>query len=203
MRPTVKGAMSTDAAERQQQTIVKAALELLEAGGPQALRVRDIAQAAGCTTMAVYSRFGGKDGVVDAIYIDGFRRFTEALEREAKRSLDDRAERLSTAYRRWAHANPGVYQVMFTEAVPGFVPSQEAMQVAHASFSVLLAAVEELQDDGRLRDGEPIEMAWALWGMSHGLVMLELAGIQPTAEPVAADGIYSSALAAVWRGFTA
>ena len=42
--------------------------------GPGALTVRRIAAAAGMSTMNVYSRFGGKDGVLDELFVDGFRR---------------------------------------------------------------------------------------------------------------------------------
>lgn len=184
----------------QQHAIVAAALELLAQGGPQALRVRDIAAAAGCTTMTVYSRFGGKDGVVEAIYIDGFTRFKHALERAVDDAPDDDGEGLGMAYRAWALQNPGAYQVMFTEAVPGFVRSDSAALVAADAYSVLVDMVERRQASGHLRDGDPIEIAWTLWGISHGLVMLELAAIRPNSEPVAAEAIFRSALHATVRG---
>lgn len=192
----------------QQQAILVAARDLLAAGGPEALRVRDIATAAGCTTMAVYSRFGGKDGVLDALYVDGFRRFTKALEghvdRRGGREGDgeqSHAIGLGLAYRAWAIANPGIYQVMFTEAVPGFTPSEESAEVAMGSFQVLVDAIEVEQQAARLRSGDAVEIAWALWGMSHGLVMLELAGVRPTGENVHAATVYEASLAAIWRGF--
>lgn len=193
----------SESSTEQQQAILAAALHLLATGGAEALRVRDIAHGAGCTTMAVYSRFGGKDGVLDAIYIDGFRRFTKALERVSAKSSQRRLVDLGLAYRQWACANPGVYQVMFTEAVPGFRPSDEATAVALASFGVLVDAIESEQGDGGLRPGDPFEVAWALWGMAHGLVMLELSGIEPTGAPVAAADVYAASLEAIWRGFAA
>lgn len=192
--------MSTTAAD-QQHAILAAALDLLAQGGPQALRVRDIASAAGCTTMAVYSRFGGKDGLIEAIYVDGFTRFADALRNAATAPIEDRAERLGMTYRTWALANPGSYQVMFTEAVPGFSPSDDASFVALASFQVLVDSVEAQQSAGQLRHGDPQEIAWTLWGLTHGLVMLELAGIQPTEEPAEAEAIYRNALHAIIRGF--
>ncbi len=185
----------------QQHAILGAALELLAAGGPQALRVRDIATTAGCTTMTVYSRFGGKDGIVEAIYVDGFRRFTQALKAAAQSSGDDRGEALGMAYRVWALENPGSYQVMFTEAVPGFSPSAEAGLVAGGAFQVLLDLVKAEQVAGRFHSGGVTEIAWALWGISHGLVMLELASIQPMDEPVVTEAIFRSALHAMVRGF--
>ncbi|MEY2552238.1 MAG: hypothetical protein QOC57_98, partial [Ilumatobacteraceae bacterium] len=59
-------------------TLLKAASELLAEEGPAALTVRGIANAAGVSTMNVYSRFGSKDGVVDHLFVEGFRRLGEA-----------------------------------------------------------------------------------------------------------------------------
>ena len=39
--------------------------------------MRRIAAAAGCSTMGLYSRFGGKDGVVDELYAEGFERLID------------------------------------------------------------------------------------------------------------------------------
>ncbi len=185
----------------QQQAILDAAHQLLAAGGPQALRVREIAEAANCTTMTVYSRFGGKDGVVEAMYVDGFRRFTVALQAGLGGEADDQAFQMGIAYRTWALANPGSYQIMFTEAVPGFAPSEEASGIALASFGVLVGAVQRAQQDGFLQPGDPTEIAWALWGMTHGLVMLELACMKPNHSEADAADVYRTALAAVFRGF--
>jgi AcrR family transcriptional regulator len=198
--PIVKGYMSSTSSE-QQHAILAAALKLLAHGGPQALRVRDIATTAGCTTMAVYSRFGGKDGIVEAIYVDGFHRFTQALEEAVNGRPADQGEQLGIAYRMWALENPGSYQIMFTQAVPGFTPSPEATLMALGSFQVLVDTVQAQQGAGHLRQGDATQIAWAQWGMSHGLVMLELAGIQPTEEPVAAEAVYRDGLHAAARGF--
>ena len=45
-----------------------------------ALTVRNVAAAAGCSTTGVYTYFGGKDGLVDAIFVDGFEKFDAALD---------------------------------------------------------------------------------------------------------------------------
>ena len=51
--------------------LVKAAADLLAEEGPEALTVRRIANAAGVSTMNVYSRFGSKDGVVEHLFVRG------------------------------------------------------------------------------------------------------------------------------------
>ena len=53
---------------------------VLAGSGPDALTVRRIATEASMSTMNVYSRFGGKDGVIDELYSDGFRRLVTAID---------------------------------------------------------------------------------------------------------------------------
>ena len=60
--------------------LLTAAHDLLASDGPTALTVRRIAGAAGVSTMNVYSRFGGKDGVLDELFAEGFRRLGERME---------------------------------------------------------------------------------------------------------------------------
>ena len=55
--------------------LVAAALEVLQREGAAALTVRNITQLAGCSTTGVYTYFGGKQGLVEAIYLDGFDAF--------------------------------------------------------------------------------------------------------------------------------
>ena len=68
--------------DEQGQRILEAASELLSEEGASALSVRRIATAAGCSTMGLYSRFGGKDGVVDELYVEGFERLIDGDEGE-------------------------------------------------------------------------------------------------------------------------
>src|SRR5215213_5805048 len=69
------------------EALLAAAHDLLAREGAAALTVRRIAAAAGVSTMNVYSRFGGKDGVLDALLIEGFEKLTEVIN-EAHASPD-------------------------------------------------------------------------------------------------------------------
>ena len=66
--------------DEQGRRILEAASGLLSEEGASALSVRRIATAAGCSTMGLYSRFGGKDGVVDELYAEGFERLIDGDE---------------------------------------------------------------------------------------------------------------------------
>jgi AcrR family transcriptional regulator len=162
------------------QDLLAAALRVLRYDGPAALRVRRVAAEAGCSTMGVYTWFGGKDGLVEALWLDGFRRMGAALAGvPIGRTPPARLRRLISAYRDWALGNPTHYQLMFGRAVPEFQPGGEAVEEAYATFTTLVEAVAAAQSAGHVRTGDPGQLALYLWGLAHGLVMIELAGVTP------------------------
>jgi len=184
--------------DEQGQRILEAASELLSNEGASALSVRRIAAAAGCSTMGLYSRFGGKDGVVDELYAEGFERLVAAMQ-EQPATADPVADlrRGAACYREAALANSTHYMVMFGGAVPGFVPSPASHELAHAAFEGLVAKVARCTDAGLL-PGDPAPIAELLWGVMHGLVMLEIVGINPlVSDPVAR---FERALDVLFRG---
>jgi len=159
--------------------ILHAASELLATEGPGALSVRRIAAAAGCSTMGLYSRFGGKDGVVDELFAEGFdhlRASMEGLPTTASAVDDFRA--CAQQYRRTALQFSTHYMVMFGGAVPGFEPSPENHLVAKESFDHLVSSVRRCIDAGAF-EGDAVRIAEISWGAMHGMVMLELIGLDP------------------------
>jgi len=162
--------------------ILRAASDLLAAEGPGALSVRRIAAAAGCSTMGLYSRFGGKDGVVDELFAEGFEHLCAAMQGlpTSASALDD-FRACALQYRRTALDFSTHYMVMFGGAVPGFEPSPENHLVAKESFELLVARVQRCIDDGDFV-GDPSRIAEIVWGAMHGMVMLELIGIDPRGD---------------------
>jgi AcrR family transcriptional regulator len=160
--------------------LLAAALRVLRDEGPSALRVRRVAAEAGCSTMGVYTWFGGKEGLVEAMWVDGFRRLQSALlDASAGGQPLRRLAHLGVVYRDWALAHSTEYELMFGRAVPEFEPSLGAKAEAARAFAVLVEAVAAAQSARRLRSGDPGQMALYLWGLVHGLVMIELRGVVP------------------------
>ncbi len=160
--------------------LLAAAHQLLAEHGSAALTVRRIATEAGMSTMNVYSRFGGKDGVIDVLYIDGFERLFSAI--AAVPSTDDvpgDLMRIATVYRSFALENPTYYRVMFRTAIHDFTPSARASEVALSGLSVFAERVRTGQASGQIASGSDRpahEIAAFLWATCHGLVSLELVG---------------------------
>ena len=161
-------------------TLLDAARNLLEADGPGALTVRRIAAEAGMSTMNVYSRFGGKDGVVDELYSEGFHRLREYVAKHSK--SDDPVENFRApgiAYRDFALENRTFYSVMFFRPIPGYVPSAAARRVALDGFDELVTRIRELIDDGELGETDAYNVAASHWATCHGHVGLEISRVGP------------------------
>jgi AcrR family transcriptional regulator len=162
-------------------TLLRAANDVLANDGPAALTVRRIAAVAGVSTMNVYSRFGGKNGVVDHLYIEGFTRLRAAL--DAATRTDDPMLDLhaaGAAYRRFALVQPTYYAVMF-DAVVEFEPSTHALETAGRTLQLLADLLERAMDTGRLRRSEPMVTAASVWAACHGVMSLERGHVGPSA----------------------
>jgi|SRR5215216_5199865 AcrR family transcriptional regulator len=183
--------------------LLAAAHDLLATEGPSALTVRRIATTAGMSTMNVYSRFGGKDGVLDELFIDGFRRL--GAEVDVEPSADDPLEDLrhcGQAYRRFARRNPTYYSLMFDRAVPDFVPSDRAEQAALDALSRVVERVQRAMDAGLIEPGDPFPVAAALWACGHGLASLEARTKPETGEHFDWEQIGHIATDALVRGLS-
>ena len=163
------------AAGGKQRVLLDAAARILASDGAQAVSVRRVAAAAGTSTMAVYTWYGGKPGLMRALFREAFSRFRDRLLSGAAGEDPLVALiRMGRAYRGYALAEPDLYAVMFGQAPALFDPGPEDVVLATGTFEILVAAVSRCVDAGILRC-EPRQGAWRLWAASHGAVSLELA----------------------------
>jgi AcrR family transcriptional regulator len=196
-RPTPYEVAQRRGHEVLRRALLDGASGLLVAEGPGALTMRRVAGAVGCSTTVLYTMFGGKEGLADALYREGFERLGSRLE-----AVPDgghplaRLGELARAYRDNALAERAYYGVMFQRAIPRFEPSPASLAVAGASLEVLALAVRAAMDAGALRPGDPRAVTEVLWAAVHGAVSLELAGHFPD-PAVAADRFQTLASAAI------
>jgi AcrR family transcriptional regulator len=153
------------------ETLLEAALRLLEERGPGALRIRDLADAADKSTMGVYTHFGSKQGLLEQLYLHGFDRLEDRL--SGISSDDEGREGLlafALAYRAFALDNEALYGLMFERATPDFVPSDASRLAGLATFEMLASRVAAWHPDF----ANPAADAHLVWGTMHGLVSIEL-----------------------------
>lgn len=160
--------------------LLEAAEEILRSSGPHALSLRDIAERSGTSTQAVYTEFGGKPGLADALYREGYRRLAERLAAvPADLEPMARVRSLCWAYRETVLANPHLYEVMSGRPIPEYDPPAESRRYAAATFDVAIDAIQAAVDAGALAVESPRELAGLLWTAVHGHLSLVLNGLRP------------------------
>lgn len=156
--------------------ILDTASRLLEADGPDALTMRRIAGEVGCSTTVLYTMFGGKPGIAEALWREGFARLAAAFAQVGEPEPLARLRAIGETYRVNALANRSYYAVMFQRPIPGFEPSEEAYRTSLEPLQILTDAVRGCIDAGVFRPEDPEHIAGVLWAAVHGSVSLELAG---------------------------
>jgi AcrR family transcriptional regulator len=186
---------------RSRDAVLEAARRILAKEGVSALTVRRLAQALGCSTKVIYTRFGGKDGLVHALYVEAFARLAEAL--AAVPLAYDPLVRLKggiDAYRQVALADPIGYQIMFGGAIGEFTPPLASRRQAGETFGAMRRGVQNCMEAGLLAKGDANRTAKLIWATMHGAVSLELLGLLSEADPAR---FYADAVGATLRALGA
>jgi AcrR family transcriptional regulator len=154
--------------------LIERAAHMLRAREP--ITLRTLVAGTGVSTMAVYTYFGGMDGLWQAMRQEGFTRLAAVLS-EVKPSADPVRDlaALGSAYLVNALANPDLYRVMFDA---GFALEDPA--AADETLHHLVSAAERAKQLSRFRtDVDPLSLATQTWAIGHGLVSLVAPGPLP------------------------
>jgi AcrR family transcriptional regulator len=156
-----------------QTALLDAAEAVLVREGPAGVTVRAVAIEAGVAPMGVYNRFGNKDGLIDGLLIRGFNGLHQAIAAHGETDPIDRLVQSGVRYRLFALAHPAHYEAMFG---PDGERSKELIDCAGAAFGELVQHVGIAMAAGRLRSGDPMNVAQQIWSAVHGAVSLEIGG---------------------------
>lgn len=154
--------------------LLERAARMLRAREPVTLR--SLVAGTSVSTMAVYTYFGGMDGLWRALRQEGFTRL-EARFATATPSTDPVRDlaALVAGYLGNALDHPDLYRVMFDASV-----DLEDLPAADATLEHLVQGVRRARDAGRLRSGtDPLALAIQSWVLGHGLVSLVATGPLP------------------------
>ncbi|MFC4061241.1 TetR/AcrR family transcriptional regulator [Planomonospora corallina] len=154
--------------------LIERAAQMLAARQPVTLR--SLVDGTGVSTMAVYTYFGGMEGLWRAVRQEGFTRLAARL--AAVPSSADPVRDLAAlgaAYLSNALAVPDLYRVMFDPA-----SGLEDARAADGTLHRLVHAAERAVAAGRFRaDADPLELATRSWVIGHGLASLVATGPLP------------------------
>lgn len=171
------------------EALIDAAARLLSTEGPMALTTRRLAGEVGASTMAVYTHFGGMDGLRRDLRREGFIRLIGYL--DSVPSTRDPVADLSAlgwAYCFNAVTNPHLYRAVFLE--PPIDEEDEA--VGRAAIERLIDTVARCIEAGRFRRADPESLAIQLWTASHGMitgVLAHLLTLEEVIEHFSAMGV--------------
>jgi AcrR family transcriptional regulator len=176
---TMGGMSPQDEVDDRRRRVLEVAARLLAEEGPQGLSLRRVAAESGGSTQLIYTLFGGKPGLANALYGEGFRRLGAAmgaaLESSPPPGDPERLVALGRAYRAFALAEPAFFSVMFGRAIPGFTPERANRGIGRAlTLGRVVQAAQECLDAGTLVGTDAEELARTCWVTTHGLASLEV-----------------------------
>jgi AcrR family transcriptional regulator len=186
--------------EKLRARLLERAGALVSEGGAEALSLRTLARECETSTTAVYALFGGKSGLVTALFDEAFRQL--GLRMGSVPADGDAFEdlvRTGVAYRDSALDDPHLFALMFSGPT---LLSAEAVgrTVAGTALGPLRAAVDRAVEEKALRpDTDRATVSLTLWSTVHGWVTLQLRGFLPQS----AEGRFEAAVRAVLEGWRA
>ena len=155
--------------------VVEAAAVLFAEGGSEAVSMRAIANAIGCSPMTTYRYFADREDVIEALRANAFSAFADAQEAAAAGRTGSSADRLDAIredYIRFALERADSYRLMFSLQTTR-PPGEEFRREAARAFETLHVTVTEGVEDGYI-EGDPSTVAHLVWVELHGMVSLQL-----------------------------
>ncbi len=155
--------------------LLDAAEELLDAGGVEAVTLREVGRRAGVSHNAPYKHFRSKEALLAALAArELLRRRDNLATLLTHDSPPEAALREALAgYVRWAVAYPRRFKLIFG---PWSVDSVELARAAQETSGQLVDTVRAAQERGALPAGPPQRLAALLQAAAHGGADLEAAG---------------------------
>ncbi len=158
------------------QTILETARAIMREEGVAALSMQELARRLDMRAPSLYHYFSGKMDIYDALFRLGFTLYATQMQEaiQAAQTWQEELRQVFTAYMTFALQNPELYQLCFERPVPGFVPSQESLELSfgllQANYERAARLVESIHTD--LAPPQVVDLVIA---MMHGLTALHLA----------------------------
>ena len=174
--------------------------------GLAALSVRAVADAAHTTTRAVYSTFGSKEGLIDALAQTAFEFLYSEIAKlpETDDPVRDAVDIAIKVFRRLAVEHPVLYRIAFQRVAPTLRAGPEVIAARQRAFAQLQRKIRRLEETGLLGRTSLPEATVAFEAMMEGLANAELRGSTLPILPAGKEKqAWRQALATLIRGFGA
>lgn len=160
------------------QRIAQAALELLEAEGPDAVSMRRVADVVGITPMAIYHHFPNREALLNSITDAEFAKYRDyAQARATGGTAEERVVASMDSYMDYAFNHPRVFDYVFAAPRPGARRFPKDFRTRKSpTLTPVADALKEAMKRGELHKDDEWEIAFELWAVVHGYVALYRGG---------------------------
>ncbi len=164
-----------------------AALQILEAEGPEAVSLRRVATAVGITPMAIYHHFASREALLHDVCDAEFNRHAAMLvasQRQAGGSIETRLTRNLETFLDFALKRPHVYDFVFSQPREGARRYPEDFKARRSpTANVLADLLTEGMRTGLFRKGDVWETTLMMAAQTQGLITLWRGGRFSLSEP--------------------
>jgi len=159
-------------------SILVAARQVLDEQGLSAVAMRPVAEKVGITPMAIYKHYADRASLLNAVADLGFRDIASRADvLRLKGDVEQRLMQVGSIFLDAAMQSPNMYHLMFLVPREGARVYPEDFKAGRSpTFNPTVRILEEAMHSGELRRDDPIEVAFELSALSHGLISLYLGG---------------------------
>lgn len=152
-------------------SFLEGARVMLRERGLEQFSLNELARRIGVSPASAYRHFADKQELLAQISEEGYHELRDSLVRDvAETTPGGVVVRLAIRYLEFAVANPELFVTMFRNR------TDATRAVGRESFAPLVEAVIRAQHSGALPEGEPLQVAGAVWMALHGITELHLIG---------------------------
>ena len=168
--------MQLSTTETSARGLVRAARAAIEAGGPEAVSLRELAQALGVSTAAPYRHFRDRRALLAAVAAEGFSELVAAYQRVRAEPGPPLVVMRNTArvYLALAFGQPGMFRLMFDSDILSGEPPQSLTGPAMGAWVEFCRTVSILDPTADERTVK--RRAVTGWSTLHGYVTLAQGG---------------------------
>ena len=161
--------------ERTIQTILDTARDIMRENGAAALTIHELARRLEMRPPSLYNYFSSLMEIYDTLFQLGFTLWDKHFEEyiQNAQTWQDEIRLAMEAYMVFAIQNPELFQLCFERPVPGFVPSEESLQISFGNLEKLYTRISKVQTDIQ-SDLEPKQMTDLMIAIAHGLTALHM-----------------------------
>lgn len=167
------------------EALVEAGLDLVRAGGVEALGLREVTRSVGVAPSAAYGHFADHGALLRAVADRAQQQLADAMELgmaavgepEPQVRALLRLRAVGLAYIDFAESEPGLFQLAFaTHAQFPRLDEDDDIVAGAPPYEVLIGALDDLVTIGVLTQAQRTHAQWACWSAVHGFADLLVRG---------------------------